>query len=196
MGWADCGSDEWERPIGYAFPALCDHEGCTVPIDRGLGSCCGSHRSHHDGEGCGLYFCGEHLIDHGCPVYLDDAGANAFWGRWEQRMADQARKALELERVRIVQCETVAEALAALATARLGPAGALTVEFDRLGSWLENETIVMTPDDNQRIARVEDDGYNMALMGFKRPHNPHHEGTPLHRAWDAGWLRGHSDGQR
>lgn len=60
MGWADCGDDEYGRPIGYAFEGWCDQPGCSTLIDRGLAYCCGD--MHDGGEhGCGKYFCYEHL---------------------------------------------------------------------------------------------------------------------------------------
>lgn len=62
MGWA-VGEDTrfgMERDIGYGVPAICDHPGCGKPIDRGLGYVCGD--DVYGGEdGCGLFFCGEHL---------------------------------------------------------------------------------------------------------------------------------------
>lgn len=60
MGWADCGTDDLGRPIGYAHAAVCDKPGCDVKIDRGLSYVCGS--MHGGGEfGCGRYFCWPHL---------------------------------------------------------------------------------------------------------------------------------------
>ena len=60
MGWADCGTDDLGRPIGYAFEAVCDHEGCDKEIHRGLAYVCGG--MHSGGEhGCGMYFCYSHL---------------------------------------------------------------------------------------------------------------------------------------
>ncbi|RLB94386.1 MAG: hypothetical protein DRH26_01320 [Deltaproteobacteria bacterium] len=60
MGWADCGTDSKDRPIGYAFDATCDHKDCSNEIDRGLGYACGG--MHGEGTySCEGYFCGEHL---------------------------------------------------------------------------------------------------------------------------------------
>lgn len=59
MGWADCGTDDHGRKIGYAFIAKCDHKGCRHKINRGLSYVCGD--MHGGGEvGCGQYFCQEH----------------------------------------------------------------------------------------------------------------------------------------
>lgn len=49
------------RDIGYAVPAPCDQPGCEKEIDRGMSYCCGSFRSD---DGCGLYFCEDHLYYH------------------------------------------------------------------------------------------------------------------------------------
>lgn len=59
MGWGDCGTDSKGRPIGYAFAATCDLEGCEGQIDRGLSYACGG--MHGESPGCELYFCEEHL---------------------------------------------------------------------------------------------------------------------------------------
>jgi len=61
MGWADCGTDSEGRPIGYAFPATCDHPGCDTKIDRGLSYACGNMHGNTN-FGCEGYFCTEHLM--------------------------------------------------------------------------------------------------------------------------------------
>ena len=56
MGWSiGRGSG---RDIGYGVPATCDQPKCNKKIDRGMSYACGSFRSD---DGCGLYFCGNHL---------------------------------------------------------------------------------------------------------------------------------------
>lgn len=68
MGWADCGTDDLGRPIGYAFEAECDHPECQEEIDRGLAYCCGGMHGNEpmfnaEGEfinACGRYFCEKH----------------------------------------------------------------------------------------------------------------------------------------
>ncbi len=61
MGWSVGYDSKWERDIGYGVPAICDHPGCNKEIDRGLGYVCGGEP--YGGEhGCGLFFCGEHLL--------------------------------------------------------------------------------------------------------------------------------------
>ena len=61
MGWAIGYDENWGRDIGYGVPAWCDHYRCNAEIDRGLGYVCGGEP--YGGEvGCGLFFCGEHLL--------------------------------------------------------------------------------------------------------------------------------------
>lgn len=45
---------------GYAVDAVCDQEGCTTEIDRGLGYLCGETPGGTE-HACGGYFCSEHL---------------------------------------------------------------------------------------------------------------------------------------
>lgn len=62
MGWAVGYDSMWQRDIGYGVPAFCDHPDCDEKIDRGLAHVCGAQP--YGGEtGCGLYFCGRHLVD-------------------------------------------------------------------------------------------------------------------------------------
>lgn len=67
MGWGDCGTDSKGRPIGYAFPAICDQPECVAQIDRGLSYACGG--MHGEDPGCEEYFCETHL---GWPDFPDD----------------------------------------------------------------------------------------------------------------------------
>lgn len=61
MGWSMGYSHKHKRDVGYGVPAICEHPECTNEIDRGLAYVCGD--MHDGGEyGCGLYFCGEHLL--------------------------------------------------------------------------------------------------------------------------------------
>lgn len=61
MGWADCGTDDSGRPIGYAFEATCDYPGCTAEIHRGLAYACGYMHGETE-HGCDKYFCEKHLV--------------------------------------------------------------------------------------------------------------------------------------
>ena len=60
MGWGNCGEDSQGRPIGYVFEGVCDHEGCSVQINRGLSYACGDMHGAADCY-CEKYFCSEHL---------------------------------------------------------------------------------------------------------------------------------------
>lgn len=60
MGWSIGYDGNWKRDIGYGVPSTCDHPGCGKAIDRGLGHVCGGE-AYGGEEGCGLYFCGDHL---------------------------------------------------------------------------------------------------------------------------------------
>lgn len=73
MGWANCGKDSKGRPIGYSWPATCDHPGCDAKIDRGLSYACGGMHGDSDtcpttdnGVCCEGYFCGKHMMV-ACP---------------------------------------------------------------------------------------------------------------------------------
>lgn len=60
MGWSIGFDDNWNRDIGYGVPCKCDHPGCDKTIHRGLAYVCGGE-PHGGDEGCGLFFCGDHL---------------------------------------------------------------------------------------------------------------------------------------
>jgi hypothetical protein len=76
MGWMIGYDDRWGRDIGYGVPAACDHPGCDVEIDRGLGYVCGGEP--YGGEmGCGLFFCSEHLF------YSDPENEDQFFEDYE-----------------------------------------------------------------------------------------------------------------
>lgn len=59
MGWGNCGTDSEGRPIGYVFPATCDHPGCDEHIHRGLSYACGDMHGE-DEVSCERYFCSKH----------------------------------------------------------------------------------------------------------------------------------------
>jgi hypothetical protein len=60
MSWAIGYDSNWNRDIGYGVPSRCDHLNCGKSIDRGLAHVCGGE-PYGGEEGCGLYFCAEHL---------------------------------------------------------------------------------------------------------------------------------------
>ncbi|MFJ7250131.1 hypothetical protein ACIQWA_36605 [Kitasatospora sp. NPDC098652] len=53
-------ADGIEIEAGYGVDAVCEHEGCTAQIDRGLDYLCGSTPGAPE-DGCGKYFCASHL---------------------------------------------------------------------------------------------------------------------------------------
>jgi hypothetical protein len=61
MGWSIGYDTNWGRDIGYGVPATCDHPDCNKKIDRGLAHVCGGE-PYGGEDGCGLYFCGSHLL--------------------------------------------------------------------------------------------------------------------------------------
>jgi len=65
MGWS-IGHDSKNggRWIGYGVPAYCDHPGCYRWIDRGLSYVCAQEQPYGGENGCGLYFCSDHLVYH------------------------------------------------------------------------------------------------------------------------------------
>lgn len=64
MSWAVGYDEKWKRDIGYGVPAVCDHPDCNAEIDRGLSYVCGGE-PYGGEDGCGLYFCSEHLFADG-----------------------------------------------------------------------------------------------------------------------------------
>jgi len=71
MGWSIGFDGNWKRDIGYAVPAICDHPGCENEIDRGISHVCGGAAYGGD-DGCGLYFCSDHLYPIKCEQCIDD----------------------------------------------------------------------------------------------------------------------------
>lgn len=75
MGWSVGFDPTWQRDVGYGVPAFCDQPGCEAEIDRGLGYVCGGQPFGGE-HGCGLHFCGEHLLlggpDQQCLRCADD----------------------------------------------------------------------------------------------------------------------------
>jgi hypothetical protein len=77
MGWGHGELDG--REVGYAVTAECDNATCTSKIDRGLGYRCGGTL-----EGCGRYFCGDHLMVGPCDhetMWDDDPFPGRVLGR-------------------------------------------------------------------------------------------------------------------
>jgi hypothetical protein len=79
--------EDGDRWAGYMVPAPCDFPGCEVKIDRGLAYKCQLHvvwvtdDDEREDEGCGLFFCPDHLYD----KHADDIQArpdSLEWVRW------------------------------------------------------------------------------------------------------------------
>jgi hypothetical protein len=101
MGWSLGYDDIWQRWVGYGVPAYCDHPGCGAEIDRGLAYVCGGE-PHGGDEGCGLFFCGQHILgigtDQRCapcrhgdapffptpehPTWVAHVCADPSWAEW------------------------------------------------------------------------------------------------------------------
>ena len=80
MGWSIGYDTNWNRDIGYAVPATCDHPGCGAEIDRGLSYVCGSEP--YGGEhGCGLYFCDKHTHTAGDRRENVQLCTRCYWGK-------------------------------------------------------------------------------------------------------------------
>jgi hypothetical protein len=102
MGYSIGFDSNTKRDIGYGVPAVCDHPGCKKPIDRGLGHMCGGLQTEGKwNNGCGLFFCGEHLRVTGVCArcssgrtafkpkadvdeWLRHKLADASWGKWRK----------------------------------------------------------------------------------------------------------------
>lgn len=84
----DHGVSRW---AGYGVPAVCDWPTCSTEINRGLGfKCERRYIETEDGEeieedGCGLYFCIEHLAL-GCVPEHDGFTPKPDTAEWEQWM--------------------------------------------------------------------------------------------------------------
>lgn len=97
MSWAVGYDSNWKRDIGYGVPATCDRPGCGAVIDRGLSYVCAGQEPYGGDDGCGLFFCGEHLA-HQCErcaagqppfdptpdvrEWLEWKLADESWGPW------------------------------------------------------------------------------------------------------------------
>ena len=109
MSWAVGFDTKWNRDIGYGVPAYCDYPGCRAEIDRGLSYVCGGEP--YGGEnGCGLYFCGEHLSGIGqlcrrCmkdqapflpspehPTWINHKLIDSSWQEWRENNNGEVQK--------------------------------------------------------------------------------------------------------
>lgn len=116
MGWAVGYDERWQRDIGYGVPAWCDYPGCGAEINRGLSYVCGGEPYGGD-RGCGLYFCGHHLVlyarlpqlcdrcaprifapyaptpDH--PDWIHHKLTDPSWQAWREKYPDRVRQLAE-----------------------------------------------------------------------------------------------------
>jgi len=90
MGWSIGFDNNWNRDVGYGVPATCDHPDCQAKIDRGISHVCGGE-PHGGDDGCGLFFCGDHLTAYRClcdrcgkskPPF-DPKQDHPDWMRWK-----------------------------------------------------------------------------------------------------------------
>ena len=112
MGWSIGYDDNWQRDIGYGVPATCDHPECNAKIDRGLAHVCGGE-PYGGEDGCGLYFCGAHLLPRRCercsdrtddaefvhfepkpdhPEWIEWKLIDPSWQQWREENRDQVEK--------------------------------------------------------------------------------------------------------
>jgi hypothetical protein len=110
MGWSIGFDSRWNRDIGYGVPAYCDQPGCMKEIHRGLAHVCANEEPYGGERGCGLFFCGEHLIVGRCarcengkpprkrispehPDWLHHKATDPSWAAWrtEQSAEDSSK---------------------------------------------------------------------------------------------------------
>jgi hypothetical protein len=79
---------------GYGVEAVCEQDGCTEEIDRGLYHLCGETPGG-DEYGCGGYFCGSHLfLGSGAPV--SDGLCQGCCDRWEAEHPEESYDAMSV----------------------------------------------------------------------------------------------------
>lgn len=61
MGYGVYWETTHQRFAGYGVPCQCEHPDCKAKIHRGLACVCGDEPGGGE-HGCGLYFCGKHLL--------------------------------------------------------------------------------------------------------------------------------------
>lgn len=104
MGWSLGFDTNWKRYIGYGVPAYCDQPGCNKLIDRGLGCVCGAN-PYGGEDGCGLFFCGEHIFPFICercfngeepfnpkpdhPTWIRHKLTHESWQEWREENKDE-----------------------------------------------------------------------------------------------------------
>lgn len=74
------------RPVGYGVLATCDKRGCDAEIDRGLAYRCGPGEL---GDGCGGFYCPDHLGFIGARGGCPHRWPKRQWGRTLSCMAER-----------------------------------------------------------------------------------------------------------
>lgn len=113
MGYGVYEEPGHNRWAGYMVPAECDWSSCKAEIDRGLGHKCQEHDTLDENdalienEGCGLFFCGDHLYNidgHEAASAKPDSLEWVRWmlsdGSWEMWRQQNPRR-VELMRERV-----------------------------------------------------------------------------------------------
>jgi len=119
MGWSIGYDSNWKRDIGYGVPAVCDHPDCNHDIDRGLAYVCANQEPYGGDDGCGLYFCHEHLSGgkcERCALITDDKYVKSFeakpdvqkwidwklnhpsWQQWREENPDEVKRIKESQK--------------------------------------------------------------------------------------------------
>lgn len=111
MGWSIGWDSSWQRDIGYAVPAYCDHPHCKKEIHRGLSYVCCGQEPYGGDDGCGLYFCETHRIGAGgrcvrCmdgrppfkpkpehPRWLHHKQTDPSWDKWRREQKEKLNAA-------------------------------------------------------------------------------------------------------
>jgi hypothetical protein len=108
MGWS-LGQNSEGRDVGYGVPATCDHPDCNAEIDRGISHVCGGEPDGGE-DGCGLFFCGDHLTAYRClcdrcskskppfepkpdhPEWMRWKLTDESWQQWRDENPDEVAK--------------------------------------------------------------------------------------------------------
>ncbi len=120
MGWSIGFDENWQRDIGYDVPAVCDHPKCNEHIHRGLAYVCGGgpygeSNIEYRKDGCGLFFCYEHLnVENRCPKcarydkkpykmkpdtaeWINWKLTDESWAEWRKENAKEVREMLKVQ---------------------------------------------------------------------------------------------------
>jgi len=106
MGWSIGYDNHWMRDIGYGVPCKCDHPDCDKDIDRGLSYVCRGSEPYGGEDGCGLYFCEEHMgekCEHqdvepkpDVKEWVEHKLNDESWAEWRKNNPDEVSKLKKL----------------------------------------------------------------------------------------------------